>query len=132
MKISIIGSGNMGTGLARLLVAAKHKVTLVSRTPAQVASKVPCVATASYADVARTAEIVFLAVPYDEVKSIASQVGSLAGKIAVDLTNPLAPDFMSLTLGHTSSAGEQVQALFPSAKVVKAFNTVFAQVLAKP
>lgn len=130
MNISIIGSGNMGTGLARLL-ASKNTVTLVSRQPDAANVKVPGVASASYATGLKSADVIFLALPHDEVAKLAPQLGNLAGKIVVDLTNPLTPDYMGLTVGFTTSAGERVAALFPAAKVVKAFNTIFAPVLAR-
>ena len=128
--IAILGSGNMGSALARHLLATGNKVIFGSRHPGQTADKVPGASAASFADAVHTADVVFLAVPYGEVKTLAAQVGGLAGQIVVDLTNPLTPDYMGLTLGHTTSAGEQIQALFPQAKVVKGFNTIFAQLLA--
>ena len=57
--------------------------------------------------------------------------GDLDGKVVVDITNPLTADYMELTIGHQTSAAEEIQKDFPKARVVKAFNSVFAQVLAE-
>lgn len=129
-NITIIGSGNIGGSLARLF-ASKHNVTLGSRNPEQTRSKLPGLAVTDYAQAVKSADIVVLAVPFSEIAAIAAKIGSLAGKTVIDVTNPLTPDFMALTVGHTTSAGEAVQAAFPQAHVVKGFNTVLAQVLAK-
>ena len=53
------------------------------------------------------------------------------GKVVVDVTNPLTADYMGLTVGHTTSAAEEIAKAVPNAHVVKAFNTVFASVLAE-
>ena len=82
-------------------------------------------------DAVEAAEMVLIAVPYGAVKGILSDLGSLLnGKVVIDATNALSPDYSSLALGFSTSAAEEMQKLVPKAKVVKAFNTVFAAVFA--
>lgn len=121
MKISIIGNGNVGSALAERLSELDHEVTVAdSKTdPATVAAAVAA------------ADAVVLAVPFPAVAALDTRVkAATAGKIVIDATNPLAADFMSLTLGYTTSAGEQNAATLTGARLVKAFNTVFAGNLA--
>ena len=73
--------------------------------------------------------MIVLATGYDDAVSALKSVGSLAGKVVIDITNPLTADYMGLTLGHSTSAAEEIARAVPDAEVVKAFNTVFAQVL---
>ena len=70
-----------------------------------------------------------LAVPFDAAADVISAAGDLSGKTLVDITNPMTADYSALTIGHSTSAAEEIQKLAPTAKVVKAFNTVFASVL---
>jgi len=79
------------------------------------------------------ADIVVIATKYGQALELAAAPGvaeALAGKVVIDVTNPLASDFMSLTVGHTSSAAEEIARRLPGARLVKAFNTVFASVIA--
>jgi NADPH-dependent F420 reductase len=133
MNISILGTGNMATGLAVLFAKAGHTVTLGSRD----AEKAQTVASksgngivgAALADAAGKADLVVLAVPFDAAADVIRAAGDLTGKTLVDITNPMTADYSGLTIGHTTSAAEEIQKLAPTAKVVKAFNTVFASVL---
>jgi len=133
MNIAIIGPGNMGLGLARLLVAKGHNVSLAHRdieVAIRLAAEIG--ANAQGRDIASAvsdADMVFLATPYDSAKAALKEAGDLTGKILIDITNPITADYMALTIGHTTSAGEEIARLAPDAHVVKAFNTVFWQVL---
>ena len=73
---------------------------------------------------------VIVATPYADAVDALKSLGPLDGKVIIDATNPLSADFMSLMIGHTTSAAEEIAKAFPKAEVVKAFNTVFAQVIA--
>lgn len=132
MRIAIIGSGNVGSGLASLLGKAGFKVVIGARDIAKAKGVAKAlgadVSVATLKEAASNAQIVFLAVPYAEAASALAQAGDLKGKVIVDVTNPLTPDYMGLTLGFTTSAAEEIQKLVPGSKVVKAFNTVFAQI----
>mgnify|MGYP001189045524 CR=1 FL=1 len=68
-------------------------------------------------------------IPEPLAEVIAERRDQLAGKVVVDITNPLTADYMGLTLGHGTSAAEEIAKAVPGAEIVKAFNTVFAQVL---
>ncbi|MGH7921483.1 MAG: NADPH-dependent F420 reductase, partial [Candidatus Dormibacteraceae bacterium] len=89
-------------------------------------------ATTRAMDTAPDGDIVILAVPYPSAVPVVTQYGDrLAGKIIVDISNPFAPDLLGLLPPSGSSAAQQIAAAAPpSARVVKAFNTLFGHVLA--
>lgn len=134
MNIAIIGAGNIGSGLARTFAAAGNTVAIASRTEKDaraLAEKLAAegidVRAADIAGAVAPAEVVILAVPFSAAADVAGRA-DFTGKIVVDVTNPLAEDFSGITVGFDTSAGEEIQKTFPEASVVKAFNTVFAQI----
>ncbi len=131
MKVTLIGSGNMGSGLAKQLAKAGHSLVITGRnaTKAQeLARSVGAVARSE--SPAAGADVVIVATPYAGAVDALRAAGDLNGRVIVDITNPLTADYMGLSIGHSTSAAEEIQKAFPQAKVVKAFNTVFAQILA--
>lgn len=133
MKVAIIGTGNMGAGLAGTLAAAGHEVAIGARDLAKAAALADQVGHnavgGGIAAAVKLADIVILALPYGAVAEALKAAGDVAGKVLVDITNPISADFKSLVIGHTTSAAEEIQALVPGAKLVKAFNTIFAALL---
>lgn len=133
MTTAIIGTGNMGAGLARALIAAGESVALGARDPAKASALAaelgPKAQGGGIAAALSLADVVVLALPYGSHADIAKSAGDLKGKVIVDISNPVTADFQGLVVGHTTSAAEELQKLVPGARVVKAFNTIFAGLL---
>jgi 8-hydroxy-5-deazaflavin:NADPH oxidoreductase len=115
--LSILGTGNMGQAIAAVAGKGGHTVQLLG---------------ADDIDTVASGDIVVLAVPYPAVADVISQRGeSLAGKIVVDITNPLNFEtFDSLVVPADSSAAAEIAAALPQSRVLKALNTTFAATLA--
>ena len=114
-RIGIIGDGNVGSALARGLKRAGYDVRSVGKDKAALRE------TASWA------EAILLAVPFAAIDDVVREIGSVVeGKVLIDVTNALDAN-MNLAVGFTTSGAEELQRKVPKARVVKAFNTVFAQ-----
>jgi predicted dinucleotide-binding enzyme len=131
MKISIFGYGNIGTALTKQLTKAGHEVVLSGRNldKARDVAALYGATVLPIAEAAAASDVLVMAVYFDGVKDIVNVAGDLSGKVIVDPTNPLTADYMGLTMGFTTSAAEEIAKLVPQSKVVKAFNTLFAQVI---
>lgn len=135
MKIAVIGAGNVGKALTRSLSKAGHEVTISAAHPehaAEVAGELGVSSVSDPAEAVRESEAVVLAVPFAGAgREVAEEIAPVAdGKIVIDATNPIGPDLGLVTQG--SSAAEEFQHWLPKAKVVKAFNTLFASRQAEP
>jgi 8-hydroxy-5-deazaflavin:NADPH oxidoreductase len=133
MDVTIIGTGNMARGIATRILAGGHSVTLLGTD----AGKAEALAAELDGDVRSgrsgdplAGDVVVLAVWYQAVDDVLATYGDqLAGKVVVDITNPVDPDtYAPLTIPEGSVAA-QIAAKLPGAKVVKAFNTTFAGTL---
>lgn len=114
-KIGIIGTGNVGSALQRGLTKAGHEVRAVGPDREELRK------TAAWAD------LVLVAVPFGAIDEVVRDIGeAVIGKTVVDVTNALGPN-MNLAVGFTTSGAEELQRKLPRSRVVKAFNTVFAQ-----
>jgi 8-hydroxy-5-deazaflavin:NADPH oxidoreductase len=133
-NITIIGAGNMTRGIATRALAGGHAVQILARNTEQAATLAGelggDVTTGALTD-AITGDIVVLSLPFDAALAIAEQRrDDLAGKIVVDITNPV--DFATfdrLVTPADSSAAEEIAKVVPASKVVKGFNTTFAGTL---
>lgn len=134
MKITVIGAGNMGSAFVKQLTRAGHQVSVTARDGAKaekVAAANPGARAVPTSGAAEGADALVLATGYADAVGALQSVGALAGKVVIDITNPLTADYMGLTVGHSTSAAEEIAKAVPGIELVKAFNTVFAQVLAE-
>jgi predicted dinucleotide-binding enzyme len=134
-SISIIGVGNMARALATRAVEGGNAVEVIGRDPAKakdLAAALGGGATAGTFATAPAGDIVILAVPNASAVPVVTQYGNaLAGKVIIDITNPMKADASGLTTPDGTSAAQEIAEAAPaSAHVVKAFNTVFGHVLA--
>jgi 8-hydroxy-5-deazaflavin:NADPH oxidoreductase len=135
MTIGIIGSGAIGTAFARTLARAGIQATISnSRGPESLNELVqelrPSIKAGTREEAAR-ADIVFIAVNWTKLPAALAGLPDWNGRIVIDATNPIeAPLFKPVDLkGRVSS--EVVADLVPGARVVKAFNHLRAEVLAR-
>jgi predicted dinucleotide-binding enzyme len=133
MRVAIVGSGNVGHALGVAWKTNGHDIVFAVREPAGSKAKQLVkegFQVASVADAAKGADAIMLAVPWTELATVIESLGPLKGKIVIDATNPVSPDF-EIELGFDDSAGETVALLAQGARVVKAFNTTGAENMAK-
>lgn len=114
--VSIIGTGTMGQAIAGVVTRGGNTVELLGHGDAETPV---------------TGELVVLAVPYSAVGEVLAQRGdSLAGKVVVDITNPVNFEtFDSLVVAPDGSAAAEIAAALPRSRMVKAFNTTFGGTL---
>ncbi len=133
-SISIIGLGNMAGALASRALSAGNAVEIIGRDPTKATALAATLggATVGAVGTAPTGDIVVLAVPYASAATVVSEYGNaLTGKVIIDITNPITPDFTGfVTPDGTSGAQEIAKAAPVGAHVVKAFNTLPCDVLA--
>ena len=143
MRFGVLGTGVVGATIGTKLVELGHEVKMGSReagndkAAAWVEASGGGASEGSFADAASFGEVVFNCTAGLHCLDALDAAGkaNLAGKILVDVANPL--DFSrgmppSLSVCNTDSLGEQIQRAFPDAKVVKTLNTMNASVMTDP
>ncbi|MFD3589311.1 NADPH-dependent F420 reductase [Streptomyces sp. NPDC058683] len=133
-SISIIGLGNMAGALADRALAGGNAVEIIGRDRAKAEELAAALggATVGTAGAAPAGDIVVLAVPYAGAAAVVSEYAdALRGKVIIDITNPVSPDFQGFVTPDGSSGAQEIAKAAPAgAHVVKAFNTLFSHVLA--
>src|SRR5579871_4620241 len=138
MEVTIVVAGNMARGIASRLVEGGHAVALVDRDWQKAnglaadlgRARTGAIVEAVSLDRALSNPVVVLALPFAAARDFAStNAAKLAGKIVVDITNPLNATFDGLVTAPGKSAAEEIANLLPKSRVVKAFNTTFAGTL---
>lgn len=139
MRIGIIGAGMIGSTVAKLWVEAGHEVKIASRHPAALRPLVESLGSrasaGTSAEAATFGEVVMLTVPLAATPELAREIApSLAGKIVLDTGNAYEKrdgDAARQATAHPEGSAGWAAALFPGARWVKAFNTVYFKVLEK-
>jgi predicted dinucleotide-binding enzyme len=130
MKIAIIGAGNVGRALGGAWTD-RHDITYGVRSPDD-AKYTDLGAVATNEAAVAACDAVVLCTPWQGTEQAVRSCGDLTGKVLIDCTNPLTPDFTALEIGHTTSGAEQVAAWAPGARVCKAMNQIGAPMMDRP
>jgi 8-hydroxy-5-deazaflavin:NADPH oxidoreductase len=130
MDIAIIGAGNVGSALAAAFTKAGHTVVIASRDPqdaASVASATGARVAINNAQAVASAPVIILATPFASAPDVAGEIADVvAGKIVVDVTNRMSFGEGGPDIDTRTSNAEELAGLLPEARIVKAFNTLFA------
>ena len=130
MKIAILGFGNVGKQFANLFSKAGHEIIIGLRSSSNSVLPYP---SATFKEAAEVAEVVAIALPFDACAAVLPELAEVTQrKIVIDSTNPLNADWSPKLLGQENSASEEISRLLPEAYVIKAFNTIFADVMHQP
>ncbi|WP_269745715.1 NADPH-dependent F420 reductase [Mycobacterium celatum] len=126
-----MGAGNVGRALGTAWRNRGHDITFGVRNPDD-PKYAALGAVRTNESAASAADVVVLCTPWQGTQQAVRDCGDLAGKVVVDCTNPLTPDFTALEVGLTSSGAEQVAVWAPGARVCKAMNQIGAPMMDSP
>lgn len=137
MKIGIIGAGHVGKVLAKEWVQAGHEVMVSSRHPNKLKGFAknlgPKVKAGTPEEAAKFGDVVLLSIPLGEVQHLSKEVrNALKGKVVLDTCNPYIErdkEAGTEALNSPDGSGVWISKHIPGAKLVKAFNTIFADLL---
>ncbi len=135
MDITIIGTGNMARGIGSRALAGGHNLTVVGKDSESAQAVAADIGGDGSVKTAVTGEplegdVVVLAVYYPDARAAVEQhADQLAGKVVVDITNPVDENLDGLVVPADGSATQELAGLAPDARFVKAFNTTFAGTL---
>jgi 8-hydroxy-5-deazaflavin:NADPH oxidoreductase len=133
MDVTIVGTGNMARAIGRRALEGGHRVTVLGKNEqaAQtVASELGGDVETGVSSDAIGGDVVVLAVYYPDARAFVEQQGDqLAGKVVVDITNPVNETYDALVVPPDGSATQELAQLAAEARFVKAFNTTFANTL---
>jgi 8-hydroxy-5-deazaflavin:NADPH oxidoreductase len=130
MKIAILGFGNVGKQFAHLFSRVGHEIIIGLRSPSDHKLLYP---STTFKEAAEQADAVAIAIPFTACAGVLPELSEVTkGKVVIDSTNPLNADWSPKLLGQENSASEEISRLLPKAHVIKAFNTIFADVMDAP
>ncbi|GAB3220866.1 NADPH-dependent F420 reductase [Spirosoma arcticum] len=125
MTIGIIGTGLIGSNLARLLAKAGHQVRIsFSRSPEKLGALAQelaaySVAVTNPAEAVANSEVVILSIPFTALDTALAQMGDVANKILIDTNNPF-----GIKLSPGVNFGQEIARRLPGVRLVKAFNSL--------
>jgi 8-hydroxy-5-deazaflavin:NADPH oxidoreductase len=132
MKIAVIGAGSVGSTLGKAWQRRGNDITYGVRDPNDDKYATLGAPVATNKQAAGDADVVVLCTPWQATQQAVQSCGGLSGKVLVDCTNPLTPDFTALEVGHTTSGAEVVAGWAPGARVCKAMNQIGAPMMDAP
>jgi predicted dinucleotide-binding enzyme len=132
MRLAIIGAGSVGATLGKAWRRRGHDVSYGVRNPDDPKYGTLGADVTTNDRAAGDAEVVVLCTPWQSTRDAVSACGDLGGKVLIDCTNPLTPDFTALEVGHTTSGAEQVAEWAAGARVCKAMNQIGAPMMDAP
>jgi predicted dinucleotide-binding enzyme len=132
MKLAMIGAGSVGATLGKAWQQRGHDVTYGVRNPDDPKHGSLGAPAATNDKAVSGADVVVLCTPWQSTREALTACGDLGGKVLIDCTNPLTPDFTTLEVGHTTSGAEQVAEWAPGARVCKAMNQIGAPMMDSP
>lgn len=124
MKIGILGAGKVGRTLGHQFEKVGYEVYYGTRTEQE--------GTLTLQEVALKSELLLLCTPFAAAVELLPSLDGLAGKIVVDVTNPITIEFDEIERPDGVSGAEHLQQLVPHTRIVKAFNQTGVENLEEP
>lgn len=131
MNIGIIGNGIVGNTLADIFHKLGHPIEIGVKNLKEEFEKKSYVEYVQMEDITKDNEIIILAIPGDKLESVLLKIKNPEGKIFIDLTNPIGPDYILLR-GRYTSNGELAQEILKDSHIVKTLNTLGIEKIKHP